>query len=130
MRLIDRVTKHEGFKPKPYKDHLGNLTFGHGLTWISEDESRRIVEGRLRENSEKLLTEYIWLITVPPIVLDVMVEMSFQMGIAGLKKFRKMWGALQMRDYETAANEMLHSKWARQTPERAGVLSRIIREVE
>ena len=38
-----------------------------------------------------------------------------------------MWAALDSKDYEPAAAEMLDSKWARQTPERAEELAEIMR---
>ena len=37
--------------------------------------------------------------------------------------FKKMHAALQNQDYKKAAAEMLGSKWARQTPNRANRLS-------
>jgi lysozyme len=34
-----------------------------------------------------------------------------------------MWKALKVPDYQTAAIEMLDSRWAKQTPNRAGEMS-------
>jgi len=41
------------------------------------------------------------------------------MGAAGVSKFRKMFSALDKKDYDLAATEMLDSRWHRQTPKRA-----------
>ena len=57
-----------------------------------------------------------------PEAAEVLVEMAYQMGEGGLRKFKKMKAALSQDppDYETAAAEILDSKMAReQTPERA-----------
>ena len=43
---------------------------------------------------------------------------------SSLKGFKK---AIKEEDWDTAADEMLDSKWAKQTPERANELSSIIR---
>jgi len=126
-QLLERTKKHEGFERKPYQDHLGNWTFGHGLTWISEEESTVIVEGRLRVIQERLVDNKGWIIGHPPIVLDVLTEMAFQMGVSGVLNFKNMWQALDDGKYEEAADHGLDSKWAKQTPERANELMDIIR---
>lgn len=48
----------------------------------------------------------------------VMLSIAYQIGIYGLMKFKKMLGALERADYNTAADEMLNSLAARQTPNR------------
>jgi len=53
--------------------------------------------------------------------------MAYNLGIAGLNKFRKMWAAIDVADYATAAEEMLDSKWAKQVGVRAIRLSRRMR---
>lgn len=49
----------------------------------------------------------------------VLLSLAYQLGIAGLMKFKKMWLALERNDFESAAKEMLDSLWAKQTPNRA-----------
>lgn len=49
----------------------------------------------------------------------VLISMTYQMGISGLMKFKKMLAAIDYLDWDAAAAEGLNSKWARQTPERA-----------
>ena len=128
--LLKRVIDHEGFESKPYPDPLSGgepYTFGHGLTYITAEESLVIVEQRLVNNTNALIAIWPWLTERPQSVLEVVVEMSYQMGVRGVNNFRNMWAALQAEDYERAAAEMLDSRWARQTPGRAQSLSDIIR---
>lgn len=123
MTLLERVLEHEGFKASPYQDTQGVWTIGHGLTYLTEDESEFIVDCRLEDILERLHIEYDF----EDQIMDVLAEMVFQMGWTGVHKFRKMFAALDANDYALAADEMLDSKWATQTPNRARVLSDIVR---
>jgi lysozyme len=51
--------------------------------------------------------------------------MVFQLGETGVSKFKNMWKALEQNppEYTTAAMEMLDSRWAKQTPNRAEAMS-------
>ena len=125
--LLNRILVHEGFRATPYKDTLGVLTFGHGITSITEAESIEIVKGRLLANAKYLQQLYPWIDDLPYDIAGVLVEMSYQLGIAGLGKFKKMLAALQAGDYAEAARQGIASRWAEQTPSRANELMNIIR---
>lgn len=60
-------------------------------------------------------------------VRDVLVEMAFQLGEHGLDKFLQMKAAIIAQKWDRAADEMLNSKWAQQTPNRAQSLAEIMR---
>lgn len=49
----------------------------------------------------------------------VLISMAYQMGVAGLFKFKKMLAAIESKCWNDASAEGLDSRWARQTPERA-----------
>jgi lysozyme len=49
--------------------------------------------------------------------------MSFQMGVEGLMGFNTTLARVQAGDYIGAADSMLQSKWATQTPQRANRLA-------
>lgn len=123
---LERLLKDEGFKAYPYQDHLGNWTFGHGLTWISEQESKEIAKGRMLANFKDLSARLPWFAHSHPVVQGVLVNMSYQMGVDGVMKFRKTLDYLHEQDYGNAAVEMLDSKWAKQTPNRAERMSKRI----
>lgn len=57
---------------------------------------------------------------------EVLIMMVFQLGEKGVGRFRKMIEAIEKKDYELAAKEMLDSRWAQQTPNRARELSKIM----
>ena len=56
-----------------------------------------------------------------PEARDIVARMIYQMGYAGVSKFKNMLKALTQvpPDYERAAREMLDSRWAAQTSDRA-----------
>ena len=122
--MLDRVLRHEGFESKPYEDSRGVLTIGHGLTFLSEVESKAIVSQRLYAHKVRLFTLHKWLAGD---ALEVMTEMVFQLGWQGCHNFKKMWAALEDENYGQAANEMIDSQWHKQTKNRCEELAGIIR---
>ena len=48
----------------------------------------------------------------------VLISMVFQLGVGGLKKFKKFIAAVKANDWDTAADESLDSLAAKQTPAR------------
>ena len=49
----------------------------------------------------------------------IIANMCFQLGRPRLSGFKKMKAAVDSRDFREASRQMIHSKWARQTPNRA-----------
>ena len=52
--------------------------------------------------------------------------MAYQMGINGLKGFKKSLAYMSEHDYNAAASEFMNSRWARQTPQRAAKVTAMI----
>ena len=126
--LVKRIAINEGFRGKPYQCTEGVWTIGHGLTWITEEESLHILAGRISQLHLRLLDSLDWYKPLPPEVQGVVVEMCFQMGVTGMLKFKKMIANMKDGNWKGAANEMLDSLWARQTSNRANRLAEIVRE--
>ena len=59
---------------------------------------------------------------------EVLMNMGFNMGRAGIAKFKNMWAAINRYDYEQAAAEMLDSRWATQVGARAVELAGMMRD--
>jgi lysozyme len=49
----------------------------------------------------------------------ILISMAYQVGVSGLLAFKKMWKAIEMKDFKEAGKQMLDSKWATQTRNRA-----------
>ena len=56
--------------------------------------------------------------------------MIFQLGIGNVNKFKGMTKALKEKDYKTAGDEMIASKWYAQTKERCQTLADLMRNSE
>ena len=131
--LKEEIKSHEGFVNKIYKDHLGfpTIFFGHLITPEDNYEEDKEYPKEMGEevfelDFQKALTSTESLIGSRPVnhtAKEVLIEMVYQMGVGGVSKFKKMWSALDTEDYEEAGNQMLNSRWAKQTPARCGKLS-------
>ena len=129
-KLLESVKKHEGYRNKVYLDTLGKRTVGVGHLCVEdfwEDEKEyeekflmTILEHDLQtaiKSAEKLCEG----LKISDDAKILIIEMIFQLGGNGVSKFRKMWQALQQDppDYAEASVQMLDSRWAKQTPNRA-----------
>lgn len=65
--------------------------------------------------------------THPEDVQIVVSAMCFQLGRTGVRKFKKMIAAINDRNYDLAADEMLNSLWAKQTTRRAQRMASLMR---
>ena len=134
-RLLKSVKQHEGYRNKVYKDTLGKRTVGYGHLCVEDHwednreytvpELERVLEADLNnaiQGTESLCSN------CPDLkdqAKELIVEMVFQLGKTGVSKFRNMWKALGQDppQYDVAAKEMLDSRWAKQTPNRAKEMS-------
>lgn len=124
---MEWIIKEEGFVSRPYKCSEGVLTFGHGLTYITEEESKEIVKNRIEEIISKLPV-VLGKISLDDFRKTIIIDMCFQLGIEGVRSFKKMLTALANYDYDRAADEMLNSKWHIQTPARCEMLANRMRK--
>ena len=141
MDTRKRIKEHEGFSPTVYEDTLGYKTVGYGhLVTIkdefvigevySTDDLEDVFEDDYKiafDNAHDLLEDE----DVPfhETVESVLIEMAFQLGLPRLKKFVNFIQGLKDQDYKKAADEMIDSRWAKQTPNRAEGLANMIREI-
>lgn len=58
---------------------------------------------------------------------DILYSMAYQLGVDGLSAFRQMLAAVIRGDFSAAADNMLNSLWAKQTPDRANRHAAVMR---
>lgn len=125
--LIDLVKKHEGLRLKPYRCTAGKLTIGYGRNiedkGISKKEAKYLLENDLEQVKEELRLLLLFWDILSEVRRAVLMDMCFNLGLNGFMKFKKMLSALENKDYELAAKEMLNSKWATQVKGRANELA-------
>lgn len=131
MNLKDRIKQAEGFSKFPYTDSVGKLTIGYGRNLddigVSEAEAEFLLDNDLSIAKIELLSRFPWVESLSEARQSVLIEMSFNLGITRFSKFVGMLEAIQTGDWQTAADEMMDSKWAEQVGLRAQRLARIMR---
>jgi lysozyme len=125
QHLYASIEHHEGYRTKAYKDTLGHWTVGFGTNLevleIDLATARAWMHKKIEEVTKSLSDETPWSY-LNGVRQGVLIEMGYQLGFAGCKKFVKMWEALGDHDYPRAAREMGNSRWARQTQKRVAEL--------
>lgn len=135
MSLLENIKAHEGFRDHIYKDSLGKTTIGYGflVAALSPDELKLNggkIEPMNKEVAEKILNSKVaklqkrlfqclpWLGSKPQNVQDTLIEMAYQLGLAGLMGFRHTLGCIEAGDYAQATKNLKASLLYRQTPKR------------
>ena len=115
---IDQIKQDEGFRARPYQCSEGVWTIGYGTTFMLTDEAEMLLVNHLDRITRRLKQEDFYT-SLSLCRKSVLQQMAYQLGFDGLLKFKKMIASLKGQDYERAAQEMLDSLWAKQTPGRA-----------
>ena len=129
--LIEQIKESEGFRSKVYQCTEGFDTIGYGFAIkdlvLSEDICDTILERKISELKLRIQQKFPFYEDMPEAVQDVIVEMCYQMGVSGFSKFRKTIDHFMRKDFKSASEEMLDSRWAKQTPNRAKKLSSYVK---
>ena len=133
MDLIESIKKHEGYVASVYKDSLGIDTIGYGFAikdlQLDEDICDMILERKLKDLNNSIKIKFDWYKYMPPEIKDIVTEMCYQLGVTGFSKFRKTIAYLQNKEWKNASIEMLDSRWAKQTPNRAKEMSNRVKKL-
>jgi lysozyme len=141
--LIHVLSFNEGRKPARYDDHKGIATIGVGFNLergdarakiealgldydavlagdkeLSQAQIDELLESTMAqaiEDARGVIPGFNDLTTPRQIVL---ADMAFNLGRAGLSKFRKMIAAIAVEDWDEAAEQMIDSKWYREVGHR------------
>ena len=131
MSLIDNIKESEGFRSTVYKCTAGHDTIGYGFAikdlHLTKDDCDMILERKIAELKIRVNNKFPFLADLPEVVQDVVIECCYQLGVSGFSNFKKTIEYLMQKDFENAAIEMLDSRWAKQTPNRAKKLSDIVK---
>ena len=129
--LKEQIRFHEGYSPKPYLDTRGLLTIGFGrcldTKGITRAEAEVLLDNDIVGAIDALTRRFPWFTRLDPIRQRVLVDLCVQLGINGVARFKKTIGFIEAGDFEEAALELLRSRLAEQTPNRAQRLSEMLR---
>ena len=98
-----------------------------GINWEEVPDDQYITEDRcyilFQEDVQIAISGCMKIYTnwddLPQEVQHILVNMCFQLGQRGLSNFKQMGKAIEESDWEKASLEMMNSRWAKQTPQRA-----------
>ena len=128
------LIRDEGFRGELYQDTEGFNTIGIGFCLDRIRMPEKVARFWLRLLLEGIKSHISQCDDIYPIYKDLnperqlaILNMAYQMGVTGVRGFRKMWGYLETGDYYNAAREALDSVWATQSNLRANRISEVIR---
>lgn len=121
------VSRHEGFRNDPYQCTAGVWTVGVGHKLLPHEAVKTYTNKEIAELFERDLASAVEDARVllpnfaeqPVSVRKVIVDMAFQLGRPGLKKFSGFLHKVQYRKYKAAQHEILFSKYCDQCVSRA-----------
>lgn len=121
---VQQIKTDEGLRLKPYHCTAGALTIGYGrnldAVGITEAEADAMLRADIiiAERGAEALVGNVW-DQLSPARQAVLINMTFNLGRTRLAAFKNFLAALRAADYNTAASEMLDSRWANQVGDRA-----------
>lgn len=156
QRLYATLTRHEGKKDLAYNDSRGNRTIGIGFNLerttakqslenlglnysnvyagkqaLSETQINTLLEEDVNKATEDA-RKYIGkdFDDIPAQAKEVVINMSYNLGLTRLSKFKKLRLALLKKDYASAADEMKDSRWHHQVGRRSRELVKTMRSLK
>ena len=132
-KLREEIAEDEGCKYEIYLDHLGLPTCGighlitetdkeHGKpvgTVVEQDRVQNLFALDMAVTIDECKALYPDFDDLPEECQHIIANMMFNMGRPRLSKFKMMKAAVDARDFNVAADQMVDSKWYTQVPNRA-----------
>ena len=126
MNLVDQLKRDEGLRLKAYRCTAGVLTIGYGHTGdvkegdeITLHQAEVILLVDIDKHKKELDAKLPWAHKLDDARYGVLLNMAFNLGIAGLLKFKNTLKFVEQGRYADAADGILQSLWARQVGARA-----------
>ena len=137
QKLQSEIIVEEGNVKSVYLCSENHPTFGIGHLITDKDPEKgqpvgtEVSDTRIQEAFEEDMAVvikdceilYSDFYELPEEAQHIIANMCFQLGRPRLSKFKMMKAAVDARDFKEAANQMLDSRWAKQTPNRANRLA-------
>jgi len=147
------MVENEGYRPKMYTDTKGKRTIGVGLN-LEEPMNRqflkeegidineifngrelndREIKGLYNRSLQQAFKDAAQFdpnfASRPEEAKKAIVDMSFNLGLTKLKKFKKMNEGLQENNYSKAADEMVDSEWYKDVKSRGPRTVKLMRSL-
>ncbi|MCP4470166.1 MAG: lysozyme [Gammaproteobacteria bacterium] len=129
-KLKGMITEHEGKRLDMYQDSKGIYTVGVGHNLEDKGISEAVCDLMLTEDIEEAIGDantFRWFEDLNQPRQAVIIDMIFNLGLTRFSGFKRTIKFIENELYQSAAKEMLDSKWADQVGRRAIRLSEIMR---
>ena len=120
------LVRDEGIINHAYRDSEGYWTIGVGRLidgrrggGITDAESLYLLDNDIDSTLKDLNNNFDWFDRLSDKRQRALINMRFNLGMDGLKTFKRTIRAFEAEDYEAAAREAKASKWAYQVGARA-----------
>lgn len=132
--IAAHLRREEGVIPHAYQDHLGFWTIGVGRLIdkrkggrLTDEEIDCLLANDIRRFVTAMEDWPAWqAVKDDPYRATALLSMCFQMGPVGLGKFKNTLALIASKQWQVAADNMLQSLWAKQTPARAKRVAHMI----
>lgn len=116
------IMRHEGFSAVPTPDAHGTLVIGYGRNLnrnpLTIPEGEYLLDQDLPRRLAGAITAWPPLTTCSGPQQQVVLELTYQLGIGGLLLFKDFLHALAVKDVPAAVQALQASQLAQQTPSR------------
>ena len=136
LKGTEWLEKYEGYRSEIYLDTVNVETVGIGRNlevYPFDEEEQEVYDkegyphvlavawayNKLAECRKNIIIHKPWLVEQPPVVRQIVTDMTYNLGLKGVLQFQKMFLALKDNDYKQAALELQDSKYFSQTGRRA-----------
>jgi len=134
-QIVSILKYEEGYRDVPFIDTLGYPTLAGGIKIGPEGASlasyifklpqqvgdlwmQTLIEGKIFDLKKRVpVAAALCQCNAPR--ADMLYSMAYQPGVKGLAGFKETLNSIAKGDFSSAADSMLNSLWARQTPARA-----------
>lgn len=129
--ISEQLIRDEGEVLHVYLDTKGIRTAGvghnleaHGIdlpvgTPITQEQSDSWLDQDIGITNNQLSSHILWASTLDEVRYGVLQNMCFNLGVVKLLGFHHFLGFLEYKHYESAADAMMDSMWAKQVGRRA-----------
>ena len=130
-KLLSQLLHVEGPKLARYFNADGNLIVAEELylksVGLSPGKPVTVLEADLRQVTREIEDQLPAVALLDPVRQRVVVHMAFNMGVTRLRAMIRFVAAVAFHFWETAAQEMLISQWAKEGKRRTAALVEMMR---
>jgi lysozyme len=131
--LIKMLKRHEGaenfvylWTENRYTIGVGRNVDNRGGLGLSEDEIDYLLSNDIVRCIKEINKEYVWFGDLDEVRTEAVIDAFFCLGATRFRGFHKMIEAFERADYKEAATQLLDSRFAEQTGNRATELAEMI----